>query len=238
MNVMASRTLLVNPKDYQKKAYQIAYEAIGVIAKNLVIGRPIKDAYTAGKSFIQEKDAHLAEKLHSNFGFGIGCSIKEENLMINETNENLVLANMSFHVRVTMTDVDPKPARSAIAIGETILINSEGHPVILTSGIQRKFGEISYTLDLEEEEKVNESKGKDQEQKRSAKKDLITESRLRSKNVNDHKESEQRKKSQEQLLNKKLEELKERFENGEITTTVKKEKVRKAENIQSYQNEQ
>ena len=157
MNVMASRTLLVNPKDYQKKAYQIAYEAIDVIAKNLVIGRPIKEAYTAGKSFIQEKDAHLAEKLHLNFGFGvsifvsypqIGCSIKEENLMINETNENLVQANMSFHVRVTMTDVDPKPARSAIAIGETILINSEGHPVILTTGIQRKFGEISYTLDV------------------------------------------------------------------------------------------
>lgn len=46
--------------------------------------------------------------------------------MINETNESLVKQNMSFHVRVTFTDVKSKAARSAIAIGETILINAEG----------------------------------------------------------------------------------------------------------------
>lgn len=49
MNVMASRTLLVNPKDDQKKAYQIAFEALDVLAKNLIVGQPIKNAYFAAK---------------------------------------------------------------------------------------------------------------------------------------------------------------------------------------------
>jgi nucleosome binding factor SPN SPT16 subunit len=29
---------------------------------------------------------------------------------------------MTFHVRLTLSDINPKPSRSVIAIGETILI--------------------------------------------------------------------------------------------------------------------
>lgn len=147
MNVMASRTLLVNPNDKQKRAYNIAFEAIDVLSKSLVVGEPIKKAYIATKDFIKEKDAHLASKVHTNFGFGIGCGIKEDTLLINETNENLVKPNMSFHVRITFTEVDPKSSRSIIAIGETLLIDGEGKPVFLTGKIQRKYTEISYSLD-------------------------------------------------------------------------------------------
>lgn len=71
MNVMASRTLLVNPNDKQKKAYNIAFEAIEVLSKSLKIGQPIKKAYSATKEFIKEKDAHLATRVHTNFGFGV-----------------------------------------------------------------------------------------------------------------------------------------------------------------------
>ena len=38
MNVMAARTLIVNPQDDQKKAYNIAFEALDVAIKNLVVG--------------------------------------------------------------------------------------------------------------------------------------------------------------------------------------------------------
>lgn len=38
MNVMASRTLLVNPEDSQKHAYQVANETLDVLIKNLVVG--------------------------------------------------------------------------------------------------------------------------------------------------------------------------------------------------------
>jgi nucleosome binding factor SPN SPT16 subunit len=38
MNVMAGRTLIVNPQDDQKKAYNIAFEAVDVVIKNLIVG--------------------------------------------------------------------------------------------------------------------------------------------------------------------------------------------------------
>jgi hypothetical protein len=62
---------------------------------------------------------------------------------------------------------------------------------------------------------------------RAARTDLIQQTRLRQKNVDQHINDEQRKKSQEELLDKKLEQLKRRFENGEIVQTSKKEIVKK-----------
>ena len=52
--------------------------------------------------------------------------------MINENNETLVRNNMVFHVRITVTDVNKKPSRSIIAIGDTAMIDSSGKPIILT----------------------------------------------------------------------------------------------------------
>lgn len=49
-------------------------------------------------------------------------------MAINETNETLVQPSMTFHVRLTLTDVTPKPSRSVIAIAETILITPAGNP--------------------------------------------------------------------------------------------------------------
>jgi nucleosome binding factor SPN SPT16 subunit len=71
MQAMASRTLLVNPEDDQKSAYLIANEALDVAIRNLKVGQPIKDAYLAAKKFISDKDAKFANKIHSNFGFGV-----------------------------------------------------------------------------------------------------------------------------------------------------------------------
>ena len=71
INVMASRTLLVNPEDGQKKVYLIANEALDLCIKSLVVGKPIKNAYIATRDFIISKDESLAAKIHNNFGFGV-----------------------------------------------------------------------------------------------------------------------------------------------------------------------
>ena len=55
---------------------------------------------------------------------------------------------MSFHVRITLNEVHKKPSRSIIAIGETVFVDGEGRQLILTSEIQRKYSEISYSLDV------------------------------------------------------------------------------------------
>lgn len=68
---MASRTLLVNPKDDQKKAYILANETLDHVIKSMKVGEPIKNAYIAGREYITSKNADLANKIHSNFGFGV-----------------------------------------------------------------------------------------------------------------------------------------------------------------------
>ena len=60
---------------------------------------------------------------------------------------------MSFHVRITLNNVHKEPSRSIIAIGDTVIINSSGKAEVVTAGIQKKYSEISYSLEDEEEEK-------------------------------------------------------------------------------------
>lgn len=57
---------------------------------------------------------------------------------------------MTFHVRVALSGVHGEPARSVVAIGETVLIKESGN-VNLTAGIARKYGDISYSLEESEE---------------------------------------------------------------------------------------
>lgn len=142
MHVMASRTLIVNPdkEGKQKRAYGAVFEAIDVLCKNLVVGQPIKQAYQAVSELFATKYSDLREQLHSNFGFGIGFGIKEDKLVINESNETLVQPHMCFHARITLNKVHEKPSKSIIALGETIMIDAQGQAVILTQGIYRKFG--------------------------------------------------------------------------------------------------
>ena len=68
---------------------------------------------------------------------------------------------MTFHVRLTLTDINPQPSRSVIAIGETILIRGGGKStLILTSDIDRSSSGISnqFMDDQKEEEKLHHMK--------------------------------------------------------------------------------
>lgn len=71
MNVMASRTLLVNPIDSQKNSYLLANEVLETVIKALKVGEPINNAYKAGRMVVQNKQPDMLNKLHSNFGFGV-----------------------------------------------------------------------------------------------------------------------------------------------------------------------
>ena len=142
----------------------------------------------------------------------------------------------------------PKPTRSVIAIGETILIKDDGSALILTSGIQRKYSEISYSLSQSDEEGDQKMKGADDEERKSissedsanmgrnVEKGRIQSTRLRSKNLEQRVDNEQRKRSQEELHEKKIKELQQRFDRNEIQGSAKKEKVKKMDEIQSYSN--
>lgn len=128
-------------------------------------------------------------------------------MIINETNETTVKPCMVFHVRLTLQDVHAKTSRSIIAVGETVIINQEGtDATIVTSGIQRKYTDISYSLEDDEDEEMKENGGPEADGKsvssedsanmsRNVNRQNLTEKRLRQKNIMQHADQEQRKRS-------------------------------------------
>lgn len=72
---------------------------------------------------------------------------------------------MVFHARITLTGVHKDNARSVIGIGDTLFIDQDGQPVNLTNGIQKKYSDISYSLDDEEPEPPKKSEAKPKEKK-------------------------------------------------------------------------
>ena len=120
------------------------------------VGTPLNHVYNETKQFILDKDASLANALHTNFGFGIGFNHKEDLLSINATNETKVEPGMLFHVRITLCDVkDGKSESRMIAVGDTVWFKSDEDKAILTENIPRRYQQISYTLDDDEEEDDN-----------------------------------------------------------------------------------
>ena len=81
MSAMASRTLIVNPKDEQKAAYVLANEALELLINSLKVGATIATVYSTVKQFISDKNPSLT--IGANFGFGIGFHFKEDSLTIN-----------------------------------------------------------------------------------------------------------------------------------------------------------
>lgn len=167
---------------------------------------------------------------------------------------------MVFHIKLSMANLSSKEDKSLVALGDTVVVNYDGSVKNITAGIAKKLQDINYTLN-EEEEKVpilsktqsasrpdqkqeRETKGADEESSSGSSdnegllKGLNTESiinsRLRKKNVQSHADDEQRKREQEDLLNRKMKELKIRYENGEISTVAKKTVMKDMSRIRSY----
>ena len=66
----------------------------------------------------------------ANFGFGIGFNFKERKLTISAQNETIVEPGMTFHVRVSLSGISKDPARSMVAIGDTIHVTNEANQVL------------------------------------------------------------------------------------------------------------
>ena len=130
---------------------------------------------------------------------------------------------MVFHARITFKEVEKTQSKSIIAIGDTVLVQEDGSIKLLTGGVPRKYQQISYTLDEEDEEgKLDDDEAQKENRNENnlatINGDAILKTRTRGSNkVNENKQlDESLKKGQNGLLDQKLEELTKRFENGEI----------------------
>jgi nucleosome binding factor SPN SPT16 subunit len=64
----------------------------------------------------------------------------------------LVEVGNVFHARITIQCSVPSEKKNiVIAIGDTVLVDSNGEPNVLTKDISKKFSAISYTFDDDDE---------------------------------------------------------------------------------------
>lgn len=157
MNAMACRTILINPSSQQKATYQLCYEANHHLQSCLKVGTTLAKVHKSTRDFIASKDASMVDRLHANFGFGIGLAHKEDVLAISEANDTVtVQPGMIFHVRITFKEnisSNEKGGKelTVAAIGDTVMVTADGVSN-LTEKIPSKYQHISYTLDDDEDE--------------------------------------------------------------------------------------
>jgi Xaa-Pro aminopeptidase len=67
--------------------------------------------------------------------------------VIAENNNTVIKEGMTFHVRIALSGVHKELARSVVAIGDTVVIVSTGEAQVVTFKVQKKYTEISYSLE-------------------------------------------------------------------------------------------
>lgn len=68
---------------------------------------------------------------------------------------------MVFHVRITFEGVEKALNRSAIAIGDTVVVNGDGTTQCLTGAVARKYQQISYKL--EDDDELDDAQSNDED---------------------------------------------------------------------------
>ncbi len=216
MCTSVSRTLMIGPNEQQKVGYAYICEVFDTVQRELKAGRTCGDVY---KSVMEKSENPMKKFLPKSFGYGIGMTVKEELIAIKSDNTKEVKAGMCFNVRVSLTgfNADGIMAKNCLLISDTLLVLAEGAEV-LTRGITRAYGDISYFLEDEEEATtVTNAVKNETPDDEVVCKNVIIEERTREKNKkiknSDAQTKEgQRQEHQEQLFNEKFEELKARWE--------------------------
>ena len=73
-NTYISRTLLIDPTDYQKNIYKKVETLSKIVTQNLKAGVKLSDVYKKAKMFVEEHLKGL--EMPKSLGFGIGIFLK------------------------------------------------------------------------------------------------------------------------------------------------------------------
>ena len=245
----ASRTLLIDATEDQKKAYRTLLACFQHCTSLLSAGTPIKDVYNKGVQYIKENDPNLVQFIPKNFGAGVGCKDEEISLQINGENNVVIAPGMVFDLRIGLEGMTNKKMKYAMLLSDTILISGEGKPrEILTGAISKAFKDISYSMAAEGEPAPTPTPKLAAEEKKKISSEVVkagaealnqyygNERRLRNKDKPQSVEKEgKRKQHQRELLDKKMSELKERFSSNKIQTSKKLNELRSLTDLCSYE---
>ena len=252
MNCLIVRTLLVNPLPSDKRNYQALSYLHQKVISSLIPGEKISKVFQKCKDSFLKRYPELESSLPSSFGFGMGYEYKERCLSINHKNQRTVKENQVFAIVSSLNGLKGFKTQKnyAMQLADTVIVKSDGQDVV-TKKVPTGIEEVGYDFNEEsdEENKKTHKNGKKQShdnymeqklkilheksQKLSGKR--MTRAVLqRERIMKDNKRQQERAKHQKQLLESKMKEIEERFNNGTFIKADDQNKKTLVEDISLY----
>jgi len=239
----ASRTLLIDATEDQKKAYKALFGCFQYCISQLSAGKRIKDIYNEGVKYVEEHDPEFVQYLPKSFGWGTGCLENEKLLEINGENEATIIPGSVFELNIGLEGMKNSKMKYSILLADTLLIGAEGKTrEILTGAVSKAFKDVSYSMTEEQEDPAK----KKEEEKTRIDPSIVkagqglnsvwsNERQLRTKSKpQDLAKEATRRKDQKRLAKEKMSEMQERLSSNKIGTSQKVNELRKLTDISSY----
>eukprot|EP00658_Telonema_sp_P-2_P038688 TRINITY_DN27707_c0_g1_i1.p1 TRINITY_DN27707_c0_g1~~TRINITY_DN27707_c0_g1_i1.p1 ORF type:complete len:906 (+),score=344.45 TRINITY_DN27707_c0_g1_i1:113-2719(+) len=219
-----ARTFFIDPSKDMQKTYEVLLGAQQACIDTCLPGKEFSEVYKACEAHIEKHNAELLPGLVKNVGFGMGLEFRETGSLLSAKNSRKIQAGMVFNLVVGIANLErageteDKKKTYAIQIADTVVVNEEGEPDVLTIESKSGWTDVSYEFggeDDEDEEPVTK--------KTKVEKEFNFETRPRTTKADFQVDDEARKQHQADLERKLQEEAAARFASGKDS---KKEEVK------------
>ncbi|RUS80854.1 hypothetical protein EGW08_011373 [Elysia chlorotica] len=145
------RTLLVNPEEPLQKIYEFLVTVEEEIIGKLQHGVKLSEVYEAGLAIVKKNHPELESNLIKSFGFGMGIEFREASLLIASKTKAPAKKGMIFNISVGFSDIEMKDKKSALFLGDTVLVN-DGSPATVLTSTKKRLKHIGIFLKDDDEE--------------------------------------------------------------------------------------
>lgn len=234
------RTYFIDATKEEKAAYLVLYEAHRLLCRSLVPGVQLKKVYEEVINFVKSKAPSYEGLLPPNLGFGIGYEFRETVLSISPKNERVVKIGMIFNANISMKNLKSlgNKREASIMIADTVIVTKEG-PLNATDSLPKLYDDVGYSLNDDDGETSQDQKKEKPAPKVHMDEKYINaagiQTRARRRGNNDDKSNWQLiREHQKDLLDKKMEEIEERFKSGNFIFKGSSKAEQQLEKIQTY----
>lgn len=127
------------------KAYEFLLSCFEGVAKELAVGRALADVFRQVKRDAETRDASLAAKLGSDFGFSTGLHVLDAKAAISERATLSVQAGMMLTIRVVLENVATGDTTVSLVLADTVCIEPDG--VKFLTKAKRTAGDVALRID-------------------------------------------------------------------------------------------
>lgn len=239
LNCNIFRTIFINPSKTAQKAYLALHWLHKTIISKFKEGTVLGDIYSESKKEFIKKFPQYEENLPKNFGFGIGYEFRESCLAIREKNLKTVEKGNVFSVITSLKNIkNDNDKIFSLHISDTIVVELNGKTTNLTASVGSDFNTIGYNIDEDKtktEQYKSTNKHNDTNGTKLSPADRRTRSAMRRENMIREQERAGRiSQNQKVLLDKKMEELRERLASGNFIKNSSEAKKIILEKLKTY----